>query len=65
VSNEWLPWNGGMVGWWGVGAKGVATVVADALYAHPVFTQRVNNFAFDLAGDGDAAEGAVDVLHAV
>jgi len=54
-----------MVGWWGVGAKGVATVVADALYAHPVFTQRVNDFAFDLAGDGDAAEGAVDVLHAV
>jgi len=39
--------------------------VADALYAYPVFTQCVNDFAFDLAGDGHAAEGAVDVLHAV
>lgn len=43
---------------------GGATVVADALDADPVFTERVGDFAFDSAGDGDAAEGAVDVLHA-
>ncbi len=47
------------------GVGGGTTVVADALYTHAIFAQRVNDFAFNPAGDGDAAEGAVDVLHAV
>lgn len=49
----------------GGGGRVGSTVMADALHAHAVFTQRVNDFAFDPAGDGDAAKGAVDVLHAV
>lgn len=58
MSSEWLRCGG-------EGGGAVATVVADTLYAHPVFTQRVDDVVFDLAGDGDAAEGAVDVLHPV
>ena len=38
--------------------------MTNTLHAHPVLSQSAHDLAFDPAGDGDAAEGAVDVAHA-